>query len=385
MIYLDNSATTFPKPKTVREAVGAAVRYSANPGRSGHALSMRASEEIYRTRKTAAAFFNAPSVERVIFTLNCTAAANTVIKGVLKSGDHVVVSDMEHNAVMRPLERMTQYGVTYTAARVWPMDNDKTVDSFRKSINSKTRMIICTQASNVWGVRLPVERLAALAHEYGLLIAVDAAQSAGIVPIDIKDGRFDFLFVPGHKGLYGPMGTGILIIGGDTIPQSLVEGGTGSNSSAFEQPRELPDRLESGTPNVPGIAGLRAGIDFISHYGAEKALKHELMLIKRLYGQLSSTKGVLLYLSEPDGTHFVPILSFNIEGLDSESTAKKLNGFGIAVRAGLHCSPAAHRAMGTESTGAVRISPSVFTTAADIDKAAESVRRIAFMSLRGGQ
>lgn len=376
MIYLDNSATTFPKPKTVREAVAAALRYSANPGRSGHAPSVRASEEIYKARKAAAEFFNAPSVERVIFTLNCTAAANIVIKGILKSGDHVVVSDMEHNAVMRPLDRMTKNGVTFTAAKVFPQDNDRTVDSFRKSINSKTKMIICTHASNVWGVKLPVERLSALAHEYGLLFALDAAQSAGVVPIDIVDGRFDFLFAAGHKGLYGPMGTGMLIIGGDIIPQPLAEGGTGSNSSNFEQPSELPDRFESGTPNVAGIAGLRAGIEFVSHYGQKKISEHEFMLIKRLYRRLSSIKGVRLYLPEPKESYSVPILSFNIEGLDSESTAKYLSGYGIAVRAGLHCSPAAHAAMGTKSIGTVRISPSVFTTVQDIDKTAEAIRRI---------
>lgn len=376
MIYFDNSATTFPKPRIVREAVAAAVRYSANPGRSGHELSIRASEEIFRTRKAAASFFNVPSEDKVIFTLNCTAAMNIVVKGVLKSGDHVVVSDMEHNAVMRPLERMTKNGVTYTAAKVFPQDNDKTVDSFRKCINAKTRMIICTQASNVWGVRLPVERLAALAHEYGLLIAVDAAQSAGVVPIDVTDSRIDFLCVAGHKGLYGPMGTGMLIIGGDTVPQSIIEGGTGSNSSFFEQPSELPDRLESGTPNVPGIAGLRAGMEFVSQYGQERAFRHEFMLIKRLYRQLSSTNGVELYMPEPDEYHFVPILSFNIAGLDSESTAKYLSTNGIAVRAGLHCSPAAHRAAGTEKNGAVRISPSVFNTVHDIDSTVMSVRNI---------
>lgn len=376
MIYFDNSATTFPKPKTVREASAAAVRYSANPGRSGHKLSMRASEEIFRTRKAAAHFFNAASEERVIITLNCTSAMNIVLKGILKSGDHVVVSDMEHNAVMRPLEGLLKNGVTYTAAKVFPQDNDKTVDSFRKSINAKTRMIVCTQASNVWGIRLPVERLAALAHEYGLLIAVDAAQSAGVVPIDIMDSRIDFLCVAGHKGLYGPMGTGLLIIGGETIPQPLIEGGTGSYSSFFEQPSELPDRLESGTPNVPGIAGLRAGIEFISQYGTERAFRHEMMLIKRLYRQLSAMKGAELYMPEPDEKHFVPILSFNIRGLDSETAAKKLSSYGIALRAGLHCSPAAHKAVGTEKIGAIRISPSVFNTVQETDRVSMAVRQI---------
>ena len=185
MIYLDNSATTYPKPLKVRQAVANAMQMSANPGRSGHDFSIKASEEIFKTRSTAAKFFNFSKEENIIFTLNCTTAINIVLKGILKNGDHVVVSSLEHNAVMRPLEKLTQKGVSYTVAEVFPCDNDKTVNSFRNAINGKTKLIICTHASNVWGIKLPIERISALAHEYGVLFATDTAQSAGVIPIDL--------------------------------------------------------------------------------------------------------------------------------------------------------------------------------------------------------
>jgi len=376
MIYLDNSATSFPKPQTVNAACARAVRLYANPGRGGHSLSIGASGEIYSARKVVSEFFNAEGAERVIFTLNCTSAVNTVIKGILKSGDHVVVSELEHNSVMRPLERLKNTGISSTAVKVYPCDDEKTIASFRAAINQRTRMIICTQASNVWGIRLPVERLSALAHEYGLFILVDAAQSAGVVPIDMQKNGIDFLCTAGHKGLYGPMGTGILIVGCDTVPESLIEGGTGSSSMSFEQPDVLPDKLESGTPNVSGIAGLHAGIDFVKRNGTEKLSAHEFRLIKRLYRELSGMKNIRLYLPEPEPEYFVPILSFNVDGTDSETAAAELSKRGIAVRAGLHCAPAAHRAMGTLETGAVRISPSIFTSQNDIDKLIYTLKRI---------
>ena len=376
MIYLDNAATTFPKPLTVRNASAFMLHHGANPGRSGHEPSMRASEEIFHAREAAAELFHAPSPVSVIFTLNCTSAINMVMKGILKSGDHVIVSELEHNAVMRPLNALKDKGITYSVAKVYPEDNDSTVNAFRRAINANTRMIFCTQASNVWGIRLPVERLCALAHEYGLLMAVDAAQSAGIVPIDLSDSKFDFLCIPGHKGLYGPMGTGMLIVSSDTVPKPLIEGGTGSNSQSFEQPEDLPDRLESGTPNVSGIAGLRAGIGFVSKRKPQMIAKHEYQLMQRLYSGLKDSKKVCLYFSEPKEPYYLPLLSFNIKDMDSETAARELNRSGIAVRAGLQCSPMAHRMAGTEEIGAVRASPSVFSTASDIDRLLSAVNRI---------
>lgn len=368
MIYLDNAATTSPKPMSVRSAAAEAMRLSANPGRSGHDLSLRASEEIYRARKAAAAFFHADKPMNVIFTLNCTTAVNLVLKGLLRSGDHVVVSDLEHNAVMRPLHKLQEKGISYSVAAVVAGDNDSTVNNFRRAINAHTRMIVCTHASNVWGIRLPVERLAVLAHEYGLLIAVDAAQSAGVLPIDLADSRIDYLCVAGHKGLYGPMGTGMLIVNSTVIPDTLTEGGTGSHSLMTEQPEELPDKLESGTPNVSGIAGLRAGIEFVARQTAEAIAQHEFMLIQRLYRGLAADKRIQLYVPEPKPPDYVPLLSFNIKDTDSETAAQALNRSGFAVRAGLHCSPMAHRKMATEEIGAIRVSPSYFTQPMEIDR-----------------
>ena len=376
MIYLDNAATTFPKPLSVRNAAAEASLSAANPGRSGHKPSVRAAEEIYRARKTAAELFHASEPSKVIFTVNCTTALNTVMKGVLKSGDHVVVSELEHNAVMRPLTALKERGVSYSIAKVYPEDNDSTVDAFRRSINAKTRMIICTHASNVWGIRLPVERITALAHEYGVLMTVDAAQSGGVLPVDIEDSKIDFLCLAGHKGLYGPMGTGMLIIGGETVPESLTEGGTGSNSMELRQPGELPDRLESGTPNVSGIAGLRAGMEFVMSKTPEKIIRHEFLLIQRIYRGLQSDDRAILYFPEPKLPYYAPVLSFNLKGIDCETVAQELNRYGIAVRSGLHCSPQAHRMAGTEEVGTVRVSPSVWNKTGDADRFLAALRSI---------
>lgn len=212
MIYLDNAATTYPKPASVQNTVQIALKkYGANPGRAGHAMSLAAAEEIYRCRTAAADFFKAPGPECVAFTLNCTHAMNYVLKGLLKPGDHVVTSSLEHNAVMRPLQKLSENGVMFTVAKVFPGDNDATLNAFRNAIRENTKLIVCTHASNVWGIRLPVERIAALGHLYNIPIVVDCAQSAGVLPIDMAESGFDYLCVAGHKGLYGPMGTGMLV------------------------------------------------------------------------------------------------------------------------------------------------------------------------------
>lgn len=362
MIYFDNAATTYPKPAAVRSAVSNALKnYSANPGRSGHSMSMAAAEEVYRCRTAAADFFHAPGPECIAFTLNCTHALNYVLKGLLKPGDHVVTSCLEHNAVMRPLQALGEKGVTYTAAKVFPGDNDSTVNSFRSVLNSNTKLIVCTHASNVWGVRLPVERIAALGHQYGIPIVVDCAQSAGVLPIDMADSGFDYLCIAGHKGLYAPMGMGMLITPDGSELSTTIEGGTGTNSVSFAQPETMPDRMESGTPNMPGIAGLRAGIEFVSRRTPENIYKHEMQLIRYIYQKLSHMDGITLYTPEPSEPYFAPVLSFNVTDTPSEIVAQKLNTHGIAVRAGLHCAPAAHEFMGTIKQGAVRVCPSVFS------------------------
>ncbi len=379
MIYLDNSATTFPKPGTVTNAVSnALLNFGANPGRGGHRLAMKASQLMFDARSTAMRFFKARDENSIIFTENCTHACNMVLKGLLKPGDHVVVSCLEHNAVMRPLEKLSHSGVTYTAAAVYPGDNDRTLDSFRKAMNRNTRLIFCTQASNVWGIRLPVERITALAHQYGIPVAVDAAQSAGVVDIDLADSGIDFLCCAGHKGLYGPMGTGMLIFNTDIDLDTIVEGGTGSSSYSLEQPDILPDRFESGTQNLPGIAGLKAGMELVTRRGIENIFRSELIHMQYLYDNLKRITGLKLYTARPGEFYCVPVLSFNIDGADSETVSARLNDYGIAVRAGLHCAPCAHEFMGTLNGGAVRVSPSMFTTKSDIDNLIQSVSRIAY-------
>lgn len=380
MIYFDNSATTFPKPKSVINAVNTAlINFGANPGRGGHKLALKASQLMFDSRNTIMRFFKARDENSIIFTGNCTNACNMVIKGLLKPGDHVVVSCMEHNAVMRPIEKLSHEGVTYTAATIFPGDNDRTLDSFRKSINNNTKLIFCTQASNVWGIRLPVERITALAHQYGIPVAVDAAQSAGVIPINLEDSGIDFLCCAGHKGLYGPMGIGMLIFNTDIVLDTIIEGGTGSNSYSLEQPEVLPDRFESGTQNLPGIAGLKAGTELVMRRGVENIFRSEIKLMQYLYDNLMRINGVKLYTARPDEFHSVPVLSFNINEMDSETASAKLNNFGIAVRAGLHCAPCAHKFMGTIDGGAVRVSPSMFTTRNEVDRLVMAISRIAYM------
>lgn len=378
MIYLDNSATTFPKPRIVTNAVNTAlINFGANPGRGGHKLALKASQLMFDTRSTIMRLFKARDENSVIFTGNCTHACNMVLKGILRPGDHAVVSCLEHNAVMRPLEKLSHIGVTYTSATVYPGDNDRTLDSFRKAITKNTKLIFCTQASNVWGIRLPVERITALAHQYGIPVAVDAAQSAGIVNIDLADSGIDFLCCAGHKGLYGPMGTGMLIFNTDTVLDTIIEGGTGSNSYSLVQPEVLPDRFESGTQNLPGEAGLKAGAELVMKRGIDNIFRSEMKLMQYLYDNLMRIKGVKLYTARPDEFHCVPVLSFNISGADSETVSAMLNNYGIAVRAGLHCAPSAHEFLGTLDGGAVRVSPSMFTTRRDIDYLILSVSKIA--------
>ncbi|MCQ4022475.1 MULTISPECIES: aminotransferase class V-fold PLP-dependent enzyme [unclassified Ruminococcus] len=378
MIYLDNAATTFPKPQSVvREVNAALTRYGANPGRAGHYMAMKAGKMIYNCRVKLSQLLNAGNEENVVFTLNCTHSLNIVLKGLLKPGDHVVISDLEHNSITRPLKNMERDGITFTQAAVYENDNDKTVQSFREAINGSTRLIACTHASNVWGLRLPVERLASLAHEYGVEILVDAAQSAGVLPIDFEQSGIDYLCMPGHKGLYGPTGTGVMIAKNPEKLMPIMQGGTGSSSISNEQPNFMPDKFECGTANVAGIAGLLRGVEFVSSKTPEKIFSHEMKLTKKLYNSLASNKRIRLYTQYPNEKCYAPLLSFNIADKDSETVARILNSdYGIAVRSGLHCAPSAHIKMGTQEIGAVRVSPSVFTSEYDIQRFLNAVNKI---------
>lgn len=378
MIYLDNGATTYPKPQAVTQAVCSAMReYGANPGRSGHRMSVRVGEMIFQCRKSLAELYDAEDPANVILTDSCTTALNTVIHGLLRRGDHAVVSSLEHNAVVRPLEQLSKEGVSYSVAEVAEGDDEATIRNFRNQFRANTKLVVCTHASNVFGIRLPVERLAALCRLNGILFCLDDAQGGGVLPISLKNSSIDYLCAAGHKGLYGPMGTGILIINSQTVPDSLTQGGTGSFSAEPLQPSVLPDRFESGTPNVSGIAGLNAGVRFVLNRTPARIDAYEMSLARRLYDRLSKISGVTLYTQRPEAHSHVPVLSFNIDDVDSERVAAILSDrFGIAVRAGLHCAPLAHRSMGTLDTGTVRVVPCVFNTARQMDIVGAAVNKI---------
>lgn len=366
MIYLDNSATTYPKPPQVIRTVQNAVKtYGFNPGRGGYRQSLQTAKKVYEARETIADFFHVLSPESVIFTPGCTQSLNMVIKGVLKHGDHVIISSLEHNAVYRPLYQLSKMGkITFDVADIVMGDDEATLSNFRNVINRRTRMIICTHASNVTGYRLPTERLCALAHSYGILFCLDAAQSAGIFPIDVMNDGYDYVCCPGHKYLYGPMGIGLLLIGNDNSIDPLISGGTGSMSAQPDMPDFYPDRLEAGTQNLAGILGLKAGVDFVQQRGIDRIYQKESRLIDRLYRSLKHHEK-LCFIGREDNREgvYAPVLAFIVDGLDSESVAVKLSQqYNIAVRGGLHCSPLAHKALNTLDSGVIRISPSVFTS-----------------------
>ena len=376
MIYLDNSATTYPKPLAVRQRMLKATElYGANPGRGGYRMSMKTAEAIYTARQKAADFFGAAGAECVSFQPSCTQALNIVIHS-LKKGDHVLVTDLEHNAVLRPLKEMEAQGVSFTVVPVVPGDHDATVDGFRKAMRENTRMLIVTHASNVWGLRVPVERLAALAHVYGAQICVDAAQSGGVLPMHMEEDGIDYLCCAGHKGLYGPMGTGLLLTKHGEELKSLLQGGTGTAALELTQPRDMPEYLESGTQNVPGILALSAGLDFVLQQGVDRLRQKEMRQAVRLYDGLSRMPHVRLYTPRPTERYAVPVLSFNVTGMESEAVGAHLAAQDIAVRCGLHCAPFAHKKMGTEKTGAVRAAPGAFTKDAEIERFLQAVARI---------
>lgn len=378
MIYLDNAATTFPKPNSVVAATNnALINFSANPGRSGHKLSIKASKEIYECRKIIAKLFNVKNIENIIFTNNCTQSLNTVIMGTLKPNDHVIISSLEHNSVVRPIVALSkERNITYSVAKVDLCDNEKTLSSFRKAITKDTRLAVFTHASNVCGVKLPVERIAAMLKQYGILTCVDAAQTAGVIPLNFEDGDIDYICAAGHKGLYGPMGTGILITNIGLKTKSLIYGGTGSRSSEKDQPNFMPDKFESGTLNLPGIAGLRAGAEFVYKLDMKSIHQKEIYLATKLYDQLRNIDSVELYTERPNEERFVALVLFNIKNKKSEEVARYLSKHSIAVRAGLHCAPLAHEQLGTIEHGGVRVAPGIFNNIQEINMLAQQIKQM---------
>lgn len=375
MIYLDNGATSFPKPLSVRQNVDISLKkFSANPGRSGHSLSLRAAKEIFECRKRLKELFNVNSEEEIIFTENCTMALNTVIFGLLSEGDHVLISSMEHNSVTRPLESLKDKGVTYSTFD-YSYDDNETVDNVRNLIKPETKLVICTHASNVFGFRFPIERICALCHAYGILFCVDSAQSAGVFDIDVGTNLYDFVCMSGHKSLYGPMGTGVLILNNRNL-KPLLYGGTGTDSVKKSQPEGLPEKFESGTQNMNGISGLKAGVDFVKNRGIKNIYNHEYKLAKRLFNGLANNRKVITYNKSFDYGKVAPVVSFNIDGVYSEDLVAKLNKYGIMTRGGLHCSPLAHTTMNTIENGTVRVVPGAFNTINDINYLLNVIRKL---------
>ena len=376
MIYLDNAATTFPKPDGVVRAVDDCMRkWCANPGRAGHAAAMKSGEAVYSARKEAAGLIGAEPQE-IIFTSNCTDALNLGLHGILGEGDQVVTTMMEHNSVLRPLDNLRKKGVETTVVQCSREGKVRSED-IRSVLRNNTRMIVCTAASNVTGTVMPLREIGKMARKNNILFFVDASQGIGIMDINVEKDGIDILAVSGHKSLMGPQGTGFLYVRSGTEIRPVKQGGTGTESQNIHHPDNMPEGFEAGTLNVPGIAGLAEGIRFIKREGIGKIFRYEEELLSILHRELADQKNIRIYgpaLPEEK----VGIFAFNIEGLSSEETAGLLDEkYGIAVRAGYHCAPLAHRAIGTENGGCVRVSAGYFNTKEDIYRAAAAIQQIA--------
>lgn len=379
MIYLDNAATSWPKPPEVLKAMVDVLQHAGgNPGRSGHRLSIEAARIIYDAREDIARFFNIRDPLRVIFTSNATHAINIVLQGLLKPGDRVVTSSIEHNAVMRSLRHLEKRGLSLHTVPCAP-DGSLDINSIATAIDLGTRLVVLVHASNVVGTMLPICEVARLAHRAGALLLVDAAQTAGAVPIDLKAGGIDFLTFTGHKGLQGPPGIGGLVIG-DHVDISQIEplmrGGTGGQSELELQPESLPDRFESGTPNIVGVAGLHAGIRWLMDRGVHTIREHEMELTRTIINGLSSIPNIKLY-GTGDLEQRTAIVSFTATSKQVSEIGLRLDDdYGILVRVGLHCAPAAHRTIGTFPTGTVRLAPGVFTTMDDVNRTIWAIEQV---------
>lgn len=377
MIYLDNAATSFPKPEVVYQTLDRFARTDlANPGRAGHKMALAAERALDDARHVLNQFFHGEGPERFVFTLNCTDALNMAIKGVIKDGDHVITTDLEHNSISRPL-RALELAARISLTRI-PSSANGTVDpdAIRKAIQPGTRLIAMTHASNVLGTVQPIEEIGRIARERDLLFLLDAAQTAGALPIDVRALYVDLLAFPGHKSLLGPTGTGALYVGPRAAVRAWREGGTGGDSSSETQPKEFPYFLEGGTPNVLGVAGLAAGVRYVQERGVADIHAHEMKLVERLAGRLREIGGYEIFGQDGKGPR-VSTLSFRSDMLPAAEIGGILDqAFDIAVRPGLHCAPYIHRALGTFPDGTVRVSPGAFNTEDDIDRLTQALAEI---------
>lgn len=362
MIYLDSAATSFLKPPEVAQAVDDALTTMSSPGRGGYPAAQRAAETAFDCRTELAELYHVGAPDRVVFTLNATHALNLAIKSLVQPGGRVVISGYEHNAVTRPLAAL---GAQVEVAEAPLFQPEAVLTAFDQLIRPGVDAVICNHVSNVFGFIQPVESIAVLCRERGIPLIVDASQSAGVLPLDMKALGADFIAMPGHKGLYGPQGTGVLLVGEKATTHTLLEGGTGSASLLQEMPDFLPDRLEAGTHNMPGIAGLLAGVRFVRQVGVDAIRQQERQLALILAEELKRFPGLHVYAS-PGLRAQSGVVSFTAEGWDTEALAAALAQHGIAVRAGLHCAPLAHRSAGTLETGTVRVSFSYANTKQDV-------------------
>ena len=372
MIYFDSAATTFQKPRAVAAAMMAAMASMSSPGRGGYPAAMAAAETALDCRTELAEMFRAPSPEQVVFTLNATHALNIAIKSLVPPGGRAVISGYEHNAVTRPLAAL---GAKVSVAAAPLFRRDAAAEAFDRLIRPGVDAVICSHVSNVFGFVQPVEDVAELCRRRGVPLIVDASQSAGVVPLDMAALGAAFVAMPGHKGLYGPQGTGVLLCGTDVPTGTLLEGGTGSLSLRQEMPDFLPDRLEAGTHNMPGIAGLLAGVRFVRQLGPDAICAGERQLTQLAADGLRQLPGVRV-LARPDLAAQAAVLSIVPESMDPEALGDALAERGIAVRAGLHCAPLAHRTAGTEETGTVRLSFSHWNTREEVYRFLTAVREI---------
>jgi len=376
MIYLDNAASSWPKPPAVAEKMEECIRqYAANPGRGTHALAMKASRVLFEARRKIAKLFGVKNPDNVVFTKNATEALNLGIKGLLKPGDHVVTTSLEHNSVRRPLEFLKHMDVEVTYV---PADEQGRIhaEAVREAMRETTRLVVVTHGSNLTGTLVPIEAIGAVVREFGAVFMVDVCQTAGVYPIDVERMNIGLLAFTGHKGLYGPQGTGGLYIAPEIDLEPLMQGGTGGYSELIEMPQTRPDRYEAGTPNTVGVAGLLAGVTFIEETGIEAIRAHEEALTERLHRGLLEIPGVTVY-GPPLGEARVPIVAFAVTGFESHEVGFILDRhYQICTRSGLHCTPLAHDTLGTTTTGLIRVSLGYFNTEHHIDTLLQAIREI---------
>ncbi len=375
IIYLDNAATTYPKPRSVHEAAReCAENYCGNSGRGSHPFAMKSAETVYSAREALASVFGA-SPENVIFTLNTTQSLNLAIKGIMNRGGHVLISDMEHNSTLRPIARLARdkkisYDIFPTHKHGLPLTTEEVLSGIIRRLRRDTRMICAIHTSNICSYSLPIREIGELCHRHKLLFCVDAAQAAGHTDISLEADCIDLLAMPAHKGLYGPQGVGALIVRDGLILDTLIEGGNGVNSLELTMGNISPERYEGGTLCTPAIAGLCAGIEFINSLGTQTVRDHEYALWQRAHDLLSRIVGIKFYGDEIPGS----ILLFNIDGIHPDTLGASLSERGICLRTGYHCAPLAHKTLMTPDGGALRMSFSVFNTEAEIDALGNALR-----------